>query len=98
MKSLTINARRWFQKSYGNTYFTADIIVDGELVHELPFQYGYGEHYLDMANEWLDENGYIDNPRNPNNGMRKPLWQVVRDEMGAEFSYSAIDVQRKRDL
>lgn len=73
MQSLVINARRWFQKSYGNTYFTADIVVDGELVHTLPFQYGYGEHYQDMANQWLDENGYIDNPPNPSTGSRPPL-------------------------
>ena len=98
MKTLTIIGRRWFQKTYGNTYFTADIIVDGELIHTLPFQYGYEDHYLDVANDWLSDHGYLDNPRSESTGSRQPLWQKARDEMGVKFHYSATDVQRKKDL
>ncbi len=36
VQSITILGRRWFQKSYGNTYFTAQILVDGKKVHDLP--------------------------------------------------------------
>jgi len=41
MNSIVIVGRKWFQRSAGNTYNTADIIVDGELVHTLKRGYGY---------------------------------------------------------
>ena len=46
---LEINAKEWFDKSAGNSYFSAVVVLDDEVVAELPFQYGYGDHYLDMA-------------------------------------------------
>ena len=96
-KSVHVVGRRWFQKSYGNTYFTADIYVDGELVHTLPKQYGYGDHYADMAYTWLEENNRAPmRIRHPNGGVQ-PAWQVAQD-YGFEFTYFAHDVRRERDL
>lgn len=76
---LEVNAREWFDKSAGNSYFSAVIILDDEIIAELPFQYGYGDHYLDMASEKLDKLGVIDNPRKGQNEMRLPLWSYCRD-------------------
>ncbi len=97
IQSITIFGRRWFRRSAGNTYNTAEIYVNGEMVHKTQKQYGYGNHYLDIANEWLSENGYLDNPRQQHGG-REPLWRYCRDLHGITFSYSCTDVTREKDL
>ena len=73
MKSIRIHAKEWFDKANGNSYFSARIYIDGDQVTVLPFQYGYGDHYIDMANQWLAENGYTENGQHEN-GSREPLW------------------------
>ena len=53
-KPIRINAARWFQKTYGNTYFSCDVFFDdGTIETVTKFQYGYGDHYLTVAIEWL---------------------------------------------
>lgn len=53
MHHVEIQVRRWFQKTYGNTYFSGEIYVDDKLVAKIKEQYGYGEHgayeLLDLA-------------------------------------------------
>ena len=78
MKTIRVHAKEWFDKANGNSYFSARIYVDDEQVAILPFQYGYGDHYIDMANEWLAENGYVDSPKGPH-GSRNPLWRHCSD-------------------
>ena len=75
---LEVNAKEWFDKSAGNSYFSAVVVLDDEVVAELPFQYGYGDHYLDMANEKLDDLGVIDNKKH-SNGSRRSLWLYCQD-------------------
>jgi len=96
VESIVVYARRWFQKTYGNTYFTADICVNGERVGELPFQYGYGSHYEDMAAVWLEKHGFIERDHH-NNGSATPLHQF-RDNCNIHLVSEATDVARKRDL
>ncbi len=57
MKTLTVIAYEWFDKVNGNSYFSAEIFADNILISVLPFQYGYGNHYEDMAAKELYENG-----------------------------------------
>lgn len=49
IKTIDLNAREWFDKINGNSYFSCEIILNYELesqtVLKIPFQYGYGEHY-----------------------------------------------------
>jgi len=49
MKTLDINARSWYDKVNGNSYFSAEIVLDygteTERRYFLPFQYGYGDQY-----------------------------------------------------
>lgn len=78
MKHIEIRAKEWFDKANGNSYFSARIYIDNEQVAILPFQYGYGDHYIDMANAELDKLGLIDNPRH-SNGSRTPLWMYCND-------------------
>jgi hypothetical protein len=66
MKILTldINAKEWFDKVNGNSYFSADIVVNYGMnesqTFKLPFQYGYGDHYQYMAIEELKKQGLTD--------------------------------------
>ena len=64
MKTIDINAKEWFDKVNGNSYFSADITLDYgtkmEKKYKLPFQYGYGEHYQDMAFDLLKKEGLVD--------------------------------------
>ena len=76
---LEVNAKEWFDKSAGNSYFSANITMDDKTVAILSFQYGYDDHYLDMANEKLDIIGLIDNPRKGVNEMREPLWRYCQN-------------------
>lgn len=55
--AITITAKRWFQKSYGNTYHSVEVskLVDDswQTVGRVPFCYGYGDHYLNTAADIL---------------------------------------------
>ena len=50
IKTLDINARSWFDKVNGNSYFSGQIVINYGLENEkrffMPFQYGYGDQYL----------------------------------------------------
>ena len=63
MKTIDINAKEWFDKANGNSYFSAEVTVDFGTNTEknffVPFQYGYGDHYIDMAKELLEKNDII---------------------------------------
>lgn len=91
VKSITIIGRRWFQRTYGNTYCSAEIIVNGESVGKVGPTYGYGDYYVQAAADKLRELGLI----SADNGT--PLWSYCRDN-GIALSYSASDVRRERDL
>lgn len=58
-KFVVIEARRWFDKINGNTYHSVQVYVNGKLIGENPFTYGYGESYLQSAHEILLANGYF---------------------------------------
>jgi len=45
MNSLVITGRRWFNSREGNTYFSANVYVDGVMTVHIPFEYGYGSHF-----------------------------------------------------
>jgi hypothetical protein len=92
---IELNARRWFQQSAGNTYFTCAIYVNDELVHTLPRQYGYGDHYADIAQRWLVDNGYI--PGHKGEFGYSALWRVC-DECQIKYVDRVTDVNRKKDL
>ena len=98
MKSLTIIGRKWFQRSYGNTYHTAEIIVNGISVVKTPLAYGYGDQYLESAAQWLEDHGDMPNRRHHKNGSAEPLWQYFREDRGVAYTAVAIDVSRERDL
>jgi len=50
LKTIDINAKEWHDKIYGNSYFSSDVILNygmnSQETIKVPFQYGYGDHYL----------------------------------------------------
>lgn len=94
-QAISVKGTRWFQKTYGNTYHVAYVsaLIDGKWVDlgGTKMQYGYGDHYLVSAGQWLIENGYVEC------GSEYFLsdW-AVREALSVDHVVQ--DVQRKRDL
>jgi hypothetical protein len=63
IKTIDINAREWFDKINGNSYFSGDITLNyGAKTQKdikMPFQYGYGEQYIQESYSRLIKDGYI---------------------------------------
>lgn len=86
INELEIFGKRWFQNSYGNTYHTATIIVNGEELKS-EIKYGYGSAYLQTAADLLRVNGY-EVPGDNNEAFYKMC----------EYPHDVKDVDRKKDL
>ena len=82
IKTIDVDAKEWFDKVNGNSYFSALVTINYGMEDQeqftLPFQYGYGDHYIDMANDYLQKNSIIPEAKY-SHGMRKPLWQYCKD-------------------
>tara|TARA_R110002012_G_scaffold52944_2_gene136040 strand:+ start:98 stop:427 length:330 start_codon:yes stop_codon:yes gene_type:complete len=59
IKTIDINAKEWFDKVNGNSYFAGTVTLNYGLKKEktflMPFQYGYGSHYETQAKNLLTE-------------------------------------------
>ena len=97
MQSLTVIGKRWFQKSYGNTYHSVQVLIDGIPVYNSGIHYGYGDQYLQTAKIWLDFNGYLPDLVKYDNGSSQALWSYCADK-GINFAYTVSDVSREKDL
>lgn len=57
IKTIDLQAKEWFDKVNGNSYFSANITINYGMETQqnifLPFQYGYGSHYADVASQKL---------------------------------------------
>ena len=91
MKSLIVFGRRWFQKTNGNTYHSAEIIVDGKPVHKIEYEYGYDQQYLYTAFNWLKSEGYL----NIGTHESPHAWA---ERTGINLVCNVVDVARKKDL
>jgi hypothetical protein len=92
---IDILGKRRFQRTYGNTYHTAEISIlrndRRELLHKAPRQYGYGDQYMQTAREWLAKNGYGEFETYPNGGQRYKPGNI-------NISSRVLDVDRQKDL
>lgn len=63
VKTIDIQAKEWFHKSAGNSYFAGVITVNygmsNQHAYEMPFQYGYDEQYIHEALTILKDNNVI---------------------------------------
>jgi hypothetical protein len=93
--SIVISGRRWLDRPNGNTYHSGAVFVDGTKF-EIPFQYGYGESYIDSALDILEKNNVIEREVF-SNGAKEPLHYFVK-RTGIKVSYEVVDVKTKKDL
>lgn len=94
LKAVHVHGVLWHDRANGNTYHSAQIYINGEFAYAVPFQYGYGETFVDSAAEVLAEKGHIERVRNTN-GTFPPLWRILREEMGVKF-YATSEVSSKK--
>ena len=63
IKTIDVNAKEWFDRTYGNSYFSANITINYGMANEtsffIPMQYGYGDHYKDIALKELIKRRFI---------------------------------------
>lgn len=91
-KSVFVEAREYFDKTYGNSYFSARISIDGQVVHALPFQYGYESQFEHEAKKWLHQNGYLTIEESV-----RPLWNLKTrgiDVYTVKYSRNMRDTKR----
>jgi len=81
-KTIDIEAKEWFDRVNGNSYFSAIATVNFGTKNEknikVRFQYGYENHYIDIAADELQKAGYIDREQYEN-GSKTPLWRYCRE-------------------
>ena len=87
IETLEISAKRWFQKSYGNTYHVVKAVVNEEEVVISDICYGYDNHFLTTAATLLRNKGY---EVSEDNGKAYAMM--------AKFPCTVEDVKRKKDL
>lgn len=91
-RSLFIEGREWFDKTGGNSYFSARVWVDGEVVGVLPFQYGYGNSYEYEAQKWLLSEGYL-----PQEGKNYYSLSTITRNLGLDY-YAVKSFTNKREM
>lgn len=96
VKTLDVQAKEWFDKVNGNSYFSGRITINFGMGDEktiyMPFQYGYGDHYRHMAFEQLQKEGYLSSA-----GDRVSHWQYYQDH-GIVARHSKQENCKKRDV
>jgi len=87
---LEVYGRRWWQQSYGNTYHSVRVLLDGVEVAHCPYAYGYGSAYSQTAVKLLKQAGIV-----PSDHRAVGAW-------GLSDLFDVVenveDVQRKKDL
>ena len=95
IKTIDVNAKEWFDRVNGNSYFAGTVTINygmkSEKTLRMPFQYGYGDHYMDIANACLVESNYI----SPDYNMA--LWMYCR-ENNIILRNSKIENCKKREV
>ena len=95
VKTIDIQAKEWFDKVHGNSYFSARVTVNFGTKTEktifIPWDYGYGDQYKYTAFQKLAEAGYIKKPE----GM--PIWKFV-EENNVILRSHLIEGCKKREM
>lgn len=89
--TIVISAKRWFDKTYGNTYHSVRVYLNDKELGFIPFEYGYESHYLQTAKKILERETMF---------TVSPKYLDVRtlEEMGVTVVNNVTDVNRKKDL
>lgn len=78
IKTIDINAKEWFDKLNGNSYFAGEVVTDygttKQKVYKMPFQYGYGDAFRYQGFKTLEKEGLIKEDL-----KFKSIWQYCED-------------------
>lgn len=95
IKTIDVQAKEWFDKVNGNSYFGALVTINYGMKTQkqfsLPFQYGYGDHYKEMAKDELVKRKLIKAESN------QELWRYCQDN-NIILRASKHENCRKRDV
>ena len=95
IKTIDVNAKEWFDKVNGNSYFAGTITINygmkGEETFLMPYQYGYGSSYEQEAKAILTQFNKI------SGRWSQPLSMYCR-ENNIIYRSSIIDKCKKREL
>jgi len=62
--TIDINAKEWFDRINGNSYFAGSIVLnfgqENQIKFLMPFEYGYGDYYIQKAMQTLNDAGLIE--------------------------------------
>ena len=87
--SITVLAGEWFDKVNGNSYFAGKILVNGEAMYYMPFQYGYGSHFETVAEQTLQKAGVIPVDATSRKNSANGIW--VKFFIHLEFPSPSLD-------
>lgn len=63
INTIDINAKEWFDRINGNSYYAGSIVLnfgqDNQIKFSMPFEYGYGDYYIQKAMQILNDSGHI---------------------------------------
>jgi len=101
ISSISILAKEWFDKINGNSYFSAEIIVNkdrpDEKIFSLPYQGGYGDAYLHEATTKLRNEHMLPGFIEYANGLNETL-KVYCERNGISLLWYKQIGCKKRDL
>ena len=96
---ITVYTRRWFQRSYGNTYHSCRVYVDGKEIGHAPFVYGYGDQWQQTAHDLLTKAGYFPKTgERLSSGMDKDYYDFLQWTRTGDYTAHVIDVPCKKYL
>lgn len=87
-RSIFIDIREWRDKTYGNTYYSAIVSVDGDWVFTTGMSYGYGDQAIHDAAKELQALGII-----PELGRSAATYELRN--LGLDFYYARRDVPKR---
>jgi len=91
--TVTVFARKWFEKTNGNTYHSVQVWVNGKLAGQTDFGYGYGNAWEQTAKEHLEKHYTLPN-QEP--GIYYNLYRL-RDA-GVNYVYNVTEVNSRKAL
>lgn len=96
MKTIVISGRRWFQRTYGNTYHSVTVYMPDGAELRCGFAYGYGEQFRETGLDLIEKHLGAACPRSQWGGRKDVKGWLASH--GYELHTDCADVSRKRDL
>ena len=94
-KTIDVNAKEWFDKINGNSYFSGTItlnyLLDNEQTFLMPFQYGYGSQYEQEAKAILTQFNKI------SADYGDTLWRYCKKN-NIKYNSSILENRKKSEL